>query len=60
MTAEEKLKDWYEQEPQICEFKDGTKLPLKKGELITPEHIDLIANLIVERMMKLFGREVKE
>lgn len=55
MTAEEKLKDWYEacKPTPIEKDKDGFLLCQKSynsGIYIAPEHIDLIANLVVERL----------
>ncbi len=53
MTAEERLKEFY----QSCEeMRDGLnrqQLPLHKPlVLISPEAIDLIADLVVERLKK--------
>ncbi len=53
MTAEEKLKEWYKAcEPTPIERdKDGIiqyQQAYSAGMYLTPEHIDLIANLVVE------------
>ncbi len=53
MTAEDKLKEWYENSKSIIEYSDGMQIYDFKGVEIRPEHIDLIANLVVERLRKV-------
>lgn len=50
MTAEEKLREWYEKVPDTYTLSSGEVVTFPKGRLIAPEHIDLIANLVVERL----------
>lgn len=49
MTAEEKLKELYEQQT-LTFSKDGITFMGRGGICISAEHIDLIANLVVERL----------
>ena len=51
MTAEEKLKELYRYHEgyDSREVKQGLTVG-KKSMLLLPEHIDLIANLVVERL----------
>ena len=59
MNAEERLKEWY----KACEFKPTPPELLKEGVIgfhvsgmaIAPEHINLIADLVVERTAKLIS-----
>ena len=52
MTAEEKLKEYQE------EWLNRDELKIYPARL-APQDIDLIANLVVERIMALFGRPVE-
>ena len=48
MTAEERLKELYERSSRGLESISGPGKPI----FIKPEHIDLIADLVVERLNK--------
>lgn len=53
MTAEEKLKEWYKMcEPSGGLYREGLVIRVAEGYGvdIAPEHIDLIVNLVVERL----------
>ena len=52
MPVEEKLKELYEQQkPLECEFiRDGTRFLQSVVERMPAEDIDLIANLVIERL----------
>ena len=55
MTAEEKLKEWYKQNEPVESYNDGVNSILIApidSMCLAPEHIDLIANLVVERLLK--------
>ncbi|KKK76772.1 hypothetical protein LCGC14_2860310 [marine sediment metagenome] len=58
MTAEEKLKELYEackppkQTPEMIKKEEYWNASNFRGVFLDPEHIDLIANLVVERLKK--------
>ncbi len=61
MTAEEKLKELYEAQSGCIRCDDGTLLNVVPVGLpsicLTAEHIDLIANLVVERLKNATHRD---
>ena len=60
MTAEEKLKELYKElSREMTDYGNGTIAIKQCGMLICPEHIDLIADLVMERLNKRMTSPVK-